>query len=54
MNNLAGTLFAQGDFAGAREFEESVLETSRRVLGDEHPDTILARANLDAIRRQGE
>jgi hypothetical protein len=30
----------------AEELEVKVLEASRRVLGEEHPDTITAMANL--------
>jgi Flp pilus assembly protein TadD len=44
MNNLAGTLYAQGDLAGARKLQ--VLAASRRVLGEEHPDTLRAMNNL--------
>ena len=40
MNNLAATLQAQGDLAGARGLQEQVLDLSRRVLGAEHPDTL--------------
>jgi tetratricopeptide (TPR) repeat protein len=48
MNNLAGTLGAQGDRAGARALQEQVLEASRRVLIDEHPDTLISMNNLAA------
>ena len=44
MLNLAGTLYAQGDLAGARKLQ--VLAASRRVLGKEHPDTLRAMNNL--------
>ena len=46
MNNLAETLGAQGDLAGAREKQEKVLEIRRRILGDEHPDTSVSAWNL--------
>ena len=46
MNNLAGTLWAQGDFAGARELQQTALAVSRRVLGDEHPDTLMSMHSL--------
>ena len=46
MNNLAATLQAQGDLAGAREIQEQVLEISRRILGKEHPSTSIAAWNL--------
>jgi hypothetical protein len=38
-SNLARTLYSQGDRARARKLEEQVLETRRRLLGEEHPDT---------------
>ena len=46
MNNLATTFEAQGDLAGARQLEETVLEARRRVLGAEHPDTLASMSNL--------
>ena len=46
MNNLAGTLRAQGDLAGARVLQKKVLEVRRRVLGEEHPATLTSMGNL--------
>ncbi|KAA0585923.1 tetratricopeptide (TPR) repeat protein [Azospirillum lipoferum] len=46
MNNLAATLWNQGDLAGARELQEEVLAVRRRVFGGEHPDTLTAMNNL--------
>jgi hypothetical protein len=46
MNDLASTLRAQGDHAGARRLEERVLEARTRVLGEEHPDTLTSMNNL--------
>ncbi|OOP56863.1 MAG: hypothetical protein AYP45_06545 [Candidatus Brocadia carolinensis] len=46
MSNLAVTLGAQGDLAGARKLNEQVLEIRRRILGDEHPDTSNSACNL--------
>ena len=40
MNNLARTLYAQGDLNGTRTLEEQVLEARARLLGKEHPDTL--------------
>jgi hypothetical protein len=48
MNNLAGTLRAQGDLAGARALHEQELAVCRRVLGEEHPDTLTSTDNLAA------
>ena len=39
---------AQGDYAGARSLEERVLEATTRVLGEEHPDTLMSMSNLAA------
>ena len=44
--NLAATLYAQGDLAGARQHQEQVLAASRRLLGEEHPATLTALSNL--------
>jgi tetratricopeptide (TPR) repeat protein len=38
MSNLAETLRALGDLAGARDLHQQVLDTSQRVLGPDHPD----------------
>ena len=49
VNNLAGTLAAQGDFAGARELLASVLATTCREYGEQHPDSLTTMSNLAAI-----
>ena len=46
MNNLAATLYLQGDLKGARKLQEQVLAESRRVQGEEHPHTLTAMNNL--------
>jgi len=46
MGNLAESLRAQGDFAGAQALQERVLEARRRVLGEEHPDTLTSMNHL--------
>ena len=46
MNNLAETLYAQGDLTGAHKLQEQVLEAKARLLGKEHPDTLAAMLNL--------
>lgn len=43
MNNLAGTLHAQDDLAGALELGKSVLAARRRVLGETHPGNVGSR-----------
>ena len=42
---------AQGDLADTRRLHEQVLEVRRRVLGEEHPDTIRSMNNLAVILR---
>jgi len=55
MLNLAGTLSADGELAGARKLEEQVLNTRMRLLGPEHPDTLRAMNNLAmTLSQQGE
>jgi hypothetical protein len=49
MSNLAQTLYAQGDLAGARKLEEQVLEARGRLLGKEHPDTLTSMNNLASL-----
>jgi len=51
MSNLAVTLWNQGDPSGARTLEDQVLGVRRRLLGDEHPDTLASMNNLAAILR---
>ena len=46
---------AQGDLAGARRLREQVLEARRRVLGEQHLDTLWAMGNLAAtLKQQGD
>ncbi len=55
MGNLALTLKHQGDLAGARQLQESVLATQQRVLGAEHPDTLTSMNNLAlTLQSQGD
>ena len=49
INNLAGTLAAQGDLAGARELLQSVISAMVRQHGEQHPDTLAAMGNLAAV-----
>ena len=46
MNNLAVTLKALGDLVAARKFQEQVLETRLRLLGEEHSGSLSAMSNL--------
>jgi Flp pilus assembly protein TadD len=49
MNNLAQTLYAQGDLAEARKLQEQVFEAMARLLGKEHPNTLMSMLNLAEI-----
>lgn len=46
MNNLANTLDKQGQLDEAAKMKKEVVEKMRRILGEEHPDTISAMNNL--------
>jgi tetratricopeptide (TPR) repeat protein len=55
LQNLAGTLYAQGDLRGARRLYERVLEARTRLLGEEHPDTLRTLQNLAVtLKAQGD
>jgi Tetratricopeptide repeat len=55
MGNLAKTLYAQRDLAGAHKLQEQVLEARVRLLGKEHPDTLTAMHNLaQTLKAQGD
>ena len=43
---LAVILWALGDAAAARTLQQEVLDARRRILGDDHPNTLTAKANL--------
>ena len=49
-SNLAVSLRAAGEYQAARELDEDTLARRRRVLGDEHPETMMAGA-FDLILR---
>jgi len=55
MNNLAATLWAQGDLGGAHKLEEEILAVRRRVMGPDHPHTLTSMNNLaSTLRAQGD
>jgi tetratricopeptide (TPR) repeat protein len=45
-NRCATALYSDGRYKETEELEVLVMETSSRVLGDEHPDTLASMANL--------
>jgi Cdc6-like AAA superfamily ATPase len=42
----ASALYSDGRYREAEELEVQVMQTTKRVLGDEHPDTLTSMANL--------
>jgi len=46
MNDLADLYRSQGKYALAEPLLSKALEVRRRVLGPEHPDTLLVMSNL--------
>lgn len=54
MGNLVDSLWDQGKLGEVASMQKEVVEKSRRILGNEHPDTIRAINNLAiATRDQG-
>ncbi|KAI5788641.1 hypothetical protein FPQ18DRAFT_412067 [Pyronema domesticum] len=54
MNNLALTLRYQGRWVEAEKLQKKVLETSKVILGEDHPGTLTAMGNLAlTLRDQG-
>ena len=53
-NNLASTYWNQGRWKEAEELEVQVMETRKRILGQEHPSILTSMANLaSTYRNQG-
>lgn len=46
VNNCAAELHALGEYEEARRLHEDILSRTRRVLGKDHPNTIIAAHNL--------
>ena len=44
--------WAQGHYAGGRQLEQRVLEVRKRVLGEEHPDTLRSMNDLASILQE--
>jgi tetratricopeptide (TPR) repeat protein len=51
LNNLGTTYFNQGNYARAGEVAAKVLEGQRRVLGEEHPKTLVSMRNVTAVEQ---
>ena len=52
MGNLASTYWNQGRLKEAEELQVRVMETTKRVLGEEHPDSLLGMSNLASTYHQ--
>ena len=48
--NLAASVGHPGEYQAARELNDDIIARRRRVLGDEHPETMMAGA-FDLILR---
>ena len=46
MSRIANYLGSSGSYVAARDLQRRVLDARGRILGPEHPDTLLARTNL--------
>jgi hypothetical protein len=55
MSSLALTLRVQGHYSKAAELNEAVLEIKKRLLGEEHPSTLISMNNLaSTLYHQGQ
>ena len=50
-NNLAADLRDLGEVQAARDLDQDTLDRRRRVLGEDHPDTLTSAENLAADLR---
>lgn len=50
LNNLASTRSQRGDYGGAEELQEQVLEARHRILGSDHLSTLSVMNNLAITR----
>jgi hypothetical protein len=51
MSHLAETRRSLVDLHGARELHEQTLAAHRRMLGEDHPDTLASMDNLETMHR---
>ncbi len=49
LNNLAGLLYAEGDYAGAEPLYRRALAIDEKALGPNHPKTLQIKKNLDGL-----
>jgi tetratricopeptide (TPR) repeat protein len=50
LNNLAYLYQAKGDYDSAEPLYKRALEIAEKVLGAEHPNTVIFRNNLEGCR----
>ena len=54
MTNLADTLYLESRYSDAEKLERETLEIQKRVLGPEHPETLMTMYNLTcALNKTG-
>ncbi len=51
MNNLVSEYINQGQYARAEELGRQLVAIRRRVLGEQHPSTLMSMNNLGVIDR---
>ncbi|PKB85619.1 MAG: hypothetical protein DSY78_03815 [Chloroflexi bacterium] len=49
LNNLGRLLGELGDLKGARDYLERAVDIASKSLGEEHPNTVLIRRNLESL-----
>ncbi|KDQ53980.1 hypothetical protein JAAARDRAFT_97348, partial [Jaapia argillacea MUCL 33604] len=55
MANLASTYWNQGRWKEAEGLDIAVMEATKRLLGEEHPNTLTSMANLaSTYQNQGQ
>jgi hypothetical protein len=48
---MANCLHDQGQFSAAEDLQRDTIDRLRKLLGDSHPDTLTAQANLAIVMR---
>jgi len=51
MGNLAATYSNQGRWKEAEKLQVQVMQMCKKILGEEHPDTLTSMVNLAATYR---
>ncbi|WP_341275514.1 tetratricopeptide repeat protein [Microcystis flos-aquae] len=52
LNNLAKLYHSQGRYAEAEPLYQQALDIAEQALGENHPNTIIFRENLQTLRQQ--